>query len=101
MIDEERLRQKEQIRDLAEAAVRLRNLPYSEYLKSDHWKETRLTILDRDGERCVICNSKDRLEVHHRTYERLGEELPDDLCTLCHDCHDTFHVHRQLARPQD
>lgn len=28
------------------------------------------------------------LEVHHRTYERVGRELVTDLLALCWDCHD-------------
>jgi hypothetical protein len=31
------------------------------------------------------------LEVHHRTYARLGFEQPDDLIALCHDCHQDHH----------
>lgn len=29
--------------------------------------------------------------VHHRTYERLGEEELDDLCLLCSPCHQLVH----------
>lgn len=47
--------------------------------------------LERDGRRCRLCNSKERLEVHHRTYKRRGNEKLDDLTTLCHRCHATYH----------
>jgi hypothetical protein len=32
-----------------------------------------------------------RLEVHHRTYERLGRERPEDLLVLCEKCHAVEH----------
>jgi hypothetical protein len=28
-----------------------------------------------------------KLEVHHRTYTRLGFEIPEDITVLCDDCH--------------
>lgn len=31
------------------------------------------------------------LDVHHRTYERLGQEQEYDLTVLCHRCHSLFH----------
>src|SRR5947207_3117264 len=61
------------------------------YLRSDHWRETRLGALDRAEHRCQVCNRTERLDVHHRTYERIGEERPADLTVLCRRCHDLFH----------
>jgi hypothetical protein len=31
------------------------------------------------------------LEVHHRTYERLGRELTTDLTVPCNACHELYH----------
>lgn len=39
-----------------------------------------------DGERNDV--EMQGLEVHHRTYERLGNERPEDLVALCWCCHD-------------
>lgn len=64
---------------------------YADYLKSSHWKATREWALDRAGHHCQICPSADGLEVHHRTYARVGKELPTDLAVLCGDCHEHFH----------
>jgi replicative DNA helicase len=64
---------------------------YDEYLKSDRWKVIRQQALERAGFRCQVCNSPDGPEAHHRTYERLGAELPEDLTVLCNDCHALFH----------
>jgi hypothetical protein len=87
--------------EFAESEIaRLRSLPYAEYLQSEHWQTIRLEVLKRDGDHCRVCNSEDRLEVHHRTYERLGCEDLEDLMTLCHDCHETFHKNGRLAKPK-
>lgn len=66
-----------------------------EYLNSEHWHITRLAALERAGHRCQVCNGADRLDVHHRTYERLGNERPEDLTVLCRRCHDLFHDAKQ------
>ena len=41
--------------------------------------------------KCQLCNKSGELNVHHRTYERRGEESYSDLITLCEDCHTLFH----------
>lgn len=64
---------------------------YEAYLQSPEWRERRRRTLERDGYRCRVCNSPDNLDAHHRTYERFGEELDEDLTTLCRRCHDFFH----------
>ena len=72
-------------------------LPYSEYLKTDGWQTRRGRALERAENRCQVCNSEDRLEVHHRTYERLGHERAADLIVLCRNCHQLFHNNGELA----
>lgn len=69
------------------------------YLKSEHWREQRLGALERAGDRCQVCNGTKRLDVHHRTYERLGNEAPMDLTVLCRGCHDLFHDSRTVKAP--
>jgi len=76
----------------------LKGMDYREYLKSEHWLNTRKEALARAKSHCQVCNSPTRLEVHHRTYERRGAELPEDLIVLCHTCHETFHKNGRLAR---
>ncbi len=66
-------------------------MDYQEYIRSKRWKEIRQWILIFWNHRCAICNTKDKVEVHHRTYERLGHELTTDLITLCDDCHKLHH----------
>lgn len=39
-----------------------------------------------------ICGKTDELQLHHLTYERLGDEDLSDLTPLCADCHAMVHV---------
>lgn len=73
------------------AILALRQLPYAEYLKTAHWQRQRRFALQRAGEACELCGHPDALEVHHRSYERLGFEQPEDLIVLCQDCHRDHH----------
>lgn len=73
----------------------LRALPYEDYLQTPHWKRKREEKLRAVGYRCQLCNSGSRiLDVHHRTYERRGEELDEDLTVLCRVCHNWHHERR-------
>lgn len=78
--------------------VDLRTMPYADYLQTDHWKKMRTGALERSGNRCQICNSPSTLSVHHRTYERRGNENPEDLIVLCQSCHQLFHDNGKLER---
>lgn len=70
--------------------LELRSVPYTDYLQSPEWRAKREKALRFAGYRCQLCNSPKNLQVHHRTYERLGNERLSDLTVLCADCHDTF-----------
>mgnify|MGYP001618646519 CR=1 FL=1 len=62
---------------------------YSAYLQSPQWK------LFRDRVKASACYSCGRhnviLQVHHINYDRLGDERPDDVVTLCNSCHEAIH----------
>ena len=68
---------------------------YEKYLTSGHWQifsyniRKQRKVCERCG--CGPKNSfaryKQHLHVHHKTYERLGHELPDDVELLCFACH--------------
>ena len=61
---------------------------YINYMASNEWRLKRLARLKLDEFTCQTCNEKEYLEVHHRTYERLGDEnVETDLITLCSECH--------------
>lgn len=88
-----------QRRARANYVATLKRMPYSDYLSSEHWQETRQKALEADGGLCRVCRSPNRLNVHHNTYERRGEEALGDLVVLCADCHELFHEAGKLARP--
>src|SRR5712672_3868639 len=69
-----------------------RIMDYYSYIISSRWRDSpaRLAELKASGFRCRICNASEaeaQLQVHHRSYERLGNEQVCDLTTLCADCH--------------
>jgi hypothetical protein len=68
---------------------------YATYLQSAEWRQRADAAKARFGNRCALCNAERPLQAHHRTYERVGNELPDDLIALCADCHDGFHRWRR------
>lgn len=52
------------------------------------WRLLRKGILDRDGNKCVLCGSIKRLEVHHIIpYRTCVKHENSNLVTLCRDCH--------------
>jgi 5-methylcytosine-specific restriction endonuclease McrA len=64
---------------------------YRDYIASLAWKNRADQARRRVGYRCQLCNRKGELHVHHRTYERLGREMDEDLIVLCATCHKHFH----------
>lgn len=72
--------------------VELRTMPYREYLQTPEWQATRKDALRRAGYRCQVCGATGfKLNVHHNTYERRGEEYARDLIVLCYPCHNAHH----------
>lgn len=66
---------------------------YEDYLQSDIWKEKSDAAKARAGWKCQlnVKHSNKVLHTHHRTYERIGNELDTDLIVLCNGCHKKFH----------
>jgi hypothetical protein len=60
---------------------------YLAYLQSGTWRTKRNRALTLAAYRCERCGTGRQLEVHHRTYDRLGREWDQDLEVLCRDCH--------------
>jgi len=67
---------------------------YAELLTRTEWKARREQILELDGYKCVRCNNREDLHVHHIRYERgrmPWEHKDHDLVTLCEQCHTVWH----------
>ncbi len=68
-------------------------ITYRQYLESDHWKQlrSRFWASKLHKRRCVVCGACAPLEVHHRSYRRIGQERLNDLMLLCRNCHKATH----------
>lgn len=64
---------------------------YLAYLNSPDWRQTRNRKLREAKYTCERCGARRDLNVHHRTYARLGAELMTDLEVLCFTCHNGHH----------
>jgi 5-methylcytosine-specific restriction endonuclease McrA len=66
---------------------------YDKYLKSAHWQDVRrrykASKLHKDA--CYACGTSEGLQLHHKTYKRVGRERLNDLLYLCGDCHSKVH----------
>lgn len=52
-----------------------------------NWEQIRKKILNRDGNRCLICNKwSAKPDVHHRDANQSNNK-PSNLTTICADCH--------------
>lgn len=80
-------------------------MDYAIYIRSEAWHQRAAEAKARAGHECALCPETRGLEVHHRTYDRLGDELPTDLVVLCWWCHRRHHgtflnQRRRTQRPQ-
>ena len=63
----------------------------------DHYN-VRQYVLHRDGYACQCCGAHStpkkevRLHVHHLESRKTGGDAPDNLITLCEDCHKGYHA---------
>jgi 5-methylcytosine-specific restriction endonuclease McrA len=79
-------------------------MDYQTYINSPEWRMKARAAKERAGE-CALCTSTVALEVHHRTYARLGREHPSDLVVLCSRCHRRHHgtydeaIEHQISLP--
>jgi hypothetical protein len=64
---------------------------YSKLLRDPRWQKLRLQIFERDDWACCKCGDTEKtLAVHHKRYirdKKPWEYDPNDLMTLCEDCH--------------
>lgn len=65
---------------------------YEAYLRTREWRQRRDDALRRAKWTCERCPAQRGLQVHHKTYERLGNERPEDLQVLCVTCHEGHHI---------
>lgn len=66
------------------------------YYETEHWKELRLLVLQRDGYKCQHCFrlvTEELAHIHHTSYaglNRVGRSFAFECVTLCTKCHRDF-----------
>lgn len=88
--DELRTQREEKDRAVKEL-YKIKIVDYKEYIKSTVWYQKRLARLKKDNYTCQKCGDTEFLEVHHLTYDNLGDEPIEDLICLCRACHQAIH----------
>lgn len=70
---------------------------YKQYLKSQIWRNRKEEFFSNpDNNYCQACWTFKRLQIHHKTYERVGNEDNNDLVTLCSRCHRDCHKYMSM-----
>lgn len=80
---------------------------YHRYIYSRAWRIRRQQEIRRADHCCEFCgyqvgsmeDMRDcHLQVHHLSYERLGDEAQEDLIVLCNYCHDDVHDYESIKK---
>lgn len=74
-------------------------IEYDKYIKSNQWAGKRKEVIRNRGGKCEVCGGAENLQVHHKTYARLGREKMKDLRLLCGGCHRNEHEKDGVADP--
>jgi hypothetical protein len=79
---------------LAEAII---ELEYGEFLRTPYWRIVAYEVRKKHKFRCVMCDSNQRLQVHHKNYSMHGYEHTAEgmrcLTCVCDNCHAKHHGH--------
>jgi len=56
------------------------------------YEQLRQQVLRRDGWKCQSCGTISNLEIHHKQQRsQSGDDLEENLITLCAACHENVH----------
>jgi len=73
---------------------------YFEKLKDPRWQRKRLEIMERDGFRCVSCDTDENtLNVHHKIYRKNTDPWDyedDNFILYCENCHTVLHQEKNV-----
>ena len=64
---------------------------YQGYLASPQWHTKRQLVIRRANGVCEGCGTNRATQVHHTTYEHVGDEFLWELRAVCDDCHSRIH----------
>lgn len=64
---------------------------YNTYLKTPEWQRKRVAVLARSQGMCEGCRINKAVQVHHLTYDHVGDEFLWELVAVCLMCHSRLH----------
>ena len=70
--------------------------PNGRYGSTRQWRNIRTQVLNRDANRCCMCGSTYRLQVHHIDGDYRNNEL-DNLVTVCEGHHVVLEAEKRKA----
>jgi hypothetical protein len=67
---------------------------YNRHVSPDNpkWQSLRRRVFNRSGGICEGCGIRRAVQVHHLTYEHLGDEFLWELRAVCLQCHERIHA---------
>ena len=74
-----------------ETAKKKRADEYQSYLETIDWKGLRQKVFKRSGGMCEGCLENKATQVHHLTYEHVGNEFMWEVVAICNECHERYH----------
>ena len=74
---------------------------YKRYLKSNAWAIRKNAYYKRHDRQCAACGSWKKIQLHHVSYDNLGNEPDQDLVPLCFKDHRNAHRAHQSGRFKD
>jgi len=70
---------------------------YKKYLNTNHWKDVKIRYrASKSIQVCYICGTDEKINLHHKSYKRIGAEKLNDLLPLCSKCHMLVHTKLKL-----
>jgi hypothetical protein len=70
---------------------------YNEYLQTPEWRARRQKVFDRAHGWCEGCGMRQAAQVHHKTYDHVGNEFLFELVAVCWQCHERLHAREDAA----
>jgi len=64
---------------------------YEMHMQSPKWFDLRRRVFERCGNVCEGCGRARAAQVHHLSYDHLGDEFLWELRAVCMDCHERVH----------
>lgn len=71
---------------------------YNAYLRTDKWRAKADAVLRRANRTCEACGVRAATQVHHTTYDHVGDEPLWELRAVCRPCHEAITKRDREAR---